>query len=978
LYGKANTTTPASVLRKSYKFDYALEKKLKKSFYLKFVFLMSCILSSIPALAIDQTTLKWDLSYESAIKQYALADNEFMYRWPKSLAVRPIHEKLSQYQGEEIIASVLIEKPDGHAGDPSAIWFIQTKFDAKFCFFYKKQMNEACNAIDVERFQVFVREVLAFPRLKPINNQLIDQNTQLNYFGFISIYENGRSTQRPIFIQELSQFSEAYYSPDFGRLERVMIKATQSEKDLLAYDAEMRSQNQNLLLRKAIKAGDITSIKKQFADNPILQIKLKKDASFLEDAVKSRQKNSIEILLQRGADIDANESAGLKAAIQNNDDNMMTFLIENGAKIDPPISSLNSYKKVFTSPLSVAISQRRFDMAKTLINMGANVNLPQSRPIIVTAVQTLDRDLIDYLLKKGIDPNQISENEQRSALMFLISIGSKGGMNGGMDENKKSILENIVRRLVLAGANINYINRGCSSAYTTALDEHNEFLQKLLIDLGADIGLQDRCRNIARQANTISAEFEMRNALSKRYSQLLFNKDYRSLETDYQNLIKKNERTPSGIWKQAIFYNELNNFLADTTDSTYWVERESRAKGWSKQFPKSIPAQLFLANLYIQRAMAVRGIKQGKDLRVEDINEFRMWGEKAYSVLVLKKTQLSKDPQWYKLMLQLIPYSYRTTDDAKNYLADGMKRYPNYHEMVFMAAFYLQEKWYGAPDDIEKLAQKMKVVVGNKELSSAYARLYWYLDQNIYRGTLFEQTQIKWDEMRHSLDDLIKLYPDSWNRNAYAYFACKAQDYTTMEKQIKLLGEQIMADAWGGTRVYQDCAMPLASPQERAKRADMTDTQRAQKEQDKIYQDTIRHSINLNKTWQYKQSFDYLKIAKIIDQNLGRVKIQTQYNLGVALLNLGRYQEALMAFDLGLTVEKQFVGIYLKKGMCLELLGRKEDALANFEKVNQLWNALVKANKVVVKDDEKEEVKAMYQKLSDYGLTALPYELEKQ
>jgi hypothetical protein len=480
-------------------------------------------------------------------------------------------------------------------------------------------------------------------------------------------------------------------------------------------------------------------------------------------------------------------------------------------------------------------------------------------------------------------------------------------------------------------------------------------MQNLLISLGADIDLQEHCRNIARQANNSGKESEMWSTLFNRYNQLLIAKDYKNLENEYQNLVKSKERTPGGFWKQAIFYRKLNYFLSDTRDPSYWEERESRAQEWIKQFPKSRAAKFFLANIYYRRATAVRGDKAGNEVSAETWNEVRKWGEQAHKVLILEKEYLSKDPHWYKLMLNLIPFSHRPTYEAKKYLEEGMARYPNYHEMYFKAAFFLQTKWYGAPDDIDKLAQKMKVVKGNKELTSGYARLYWSLDQDIYHGKLFEQSQVKWNDMRRSFDDLIKLYPDPWNRNAYAYFACKAQDYSTMDKQVKLLDNQVIGEAWGGSNVYQDCVMPLATAEEKQKHVDLSAAQRALKEEDIVYNNNIWHAINLNKNYRYKESLDYFKIAQDIDRKRGRVWVITQYNLGVALLNLERYQEALMEFDVGLTEQKYF-GYYFKKGIALELLGRKEEARAKlmpFEK------------------NEKKDVVEICQKLADYGLIAM-------
>ena len=110
---------------------------------------------------------------------------------------------------------MLIEKPDGHTGDPAASWFIKTRSTASVCEFHPKHMNEPCKTLDPSRVENFMREVMRFKNLPA---QLSEQNvidkaadgkvTLLNYMGYLSVYVDGKSLQRPIALLELNESNE--------------------------------------------------------------------------------------------------------------------------------------------------------------------------------------------------------------------------------------------------------------------------------------------------------------------------------------------------------------------------------------------------------------------------------------------------------------------------------------------------------------------------------------------------------------------------------------------------------------------------------------------------------------------------------------------------------------------------------------------------------------------------------------------------
>jgi hypothetical protein len=64
--------------------------------------------------------------------------------------------------------------------------------------------------------------------------------------------------------------------------------------------------------------------------------------------------------------------------------------------------------------------------------------------------------------------------------------------------------------------------------------------------------------------------------------------------------------------------------------------------------------------------------------------------------------------------------------------------------------------------------------------------------------------KIDWKRMRVGFDNIIARYPDPWNINKYARFACLAKDYETAGLLMKRI-DQPMSDIWGNEKVLRPC-----------------------------------------------------------------------------------------------------------------------------------------------------------------------------
>ena len=671
--------------------------------------------------------LPWDLSYTSALRDHPIADREFMRIWPQQHPQRPIHQKLAQYAGEPIEASMLIEQPDGHTGDSIAQWFIKTHNTAQLCSFHPKRMDEPCRKLDPARVEAAIRDVLhiADP-WPPSGDGLVVEKDYfgpgkpmlLNYFGYVSVYVDGVTLQRPI-------------------------------------------------------GGD-------------------------------------------------------------------------------------EWKE----------------------------RLDKSRPV--------------------------TPETGRLAQALALAMG------------------------------------GAAEPMPVAA---------------------------AKQASAApeSAELSARNALISEVQGYLNKADYKSLEALRQRLLDPAQRTGSGVWKLAIFYNQLHWRPQNTRDMAYWTRMENEVKAWEKQFPKSNVARIYHVYVLLARGTAFRGTAGFKDVPKEDIERMMAATSEAMSILnTLEKPMLKeRDPEFYKALLQVLPYTgHYSFLGVMNTLADARKAFPNYHETYFSAAYFSTEMWASAPDAVDDIARSaMGMRIADSDADAMYARVYWYMSQMSYDDKLFDNSLADWSEMKTSFDVMVDRYPDPWNLNAYAYFACQAGDYATMAGLLSRIGERRVYTSWGkrGARAYEDCA-GHAGDDTSHYLSDLRET--VKKRQTRTFYRYINYAAQTRKDGKYGESLRIVRKAEELNRVLfSKPSMMVQYHLGLTLHALKRYEEALQALSLGLQSQPNYAPAYFQRGLAYEALGRREEARGQFETAAGRMPADISSLEPAQRAAEEQERRTMSAKFREYGIS---------
>ena len=192
----------------------------------------------------------------------------------------------------------------------------------------------------------------------------------------------------------------------------------------------------------------------------------------LHSAVDGGRRDIVELLIQRGADINAKDDGGetpLYSAVREGHSDIAELLIQKGADVDlESAAQLGDLAKV-----------KRFIESDPDVNE-SQLNQLLRRSLNYESLLQGQKDVADYLLNKGANPNAKVKNE---ATMLHQSAW------GGDPARTKSLIEFLVSR----GADVNAFQG--ESRWTplhSACSRGRGSVAKVLIDNGADVNAKDR------------------------------------------------------------------------------------------------------------------------------------------------------------------------------------------------------------------------------------------------------------------------------------------------------------------------------------------------------------------------------------------------------------------------------------------------------------------------------------------------------
>lgn len=284
----------------------------------------------------------------------------------------------------------------------------------------------------------------------------------------------------------------------------------------------------------------------------------------------------------------------------------------------------------------------------------------------------------------------------------------------------------------------------------------------------------------------------------------LLHENYRALDQQANEYRTKKSRTPSGLWKLTLFYYAINDFAAiNRKDEKYWSSLKSKTEQWIKEYPESPTSYIAHGIVLMRYAWKFRGGGFADTVPDDACEPFHENLIKAKEFLEKNKKIASKDPHWYEVMAAIaIPLNTERSEFQK-IIDEGLKKEPLYYQLYFAAVDYYAPKWHGNEEEIEALANWAVELTKKQEGLGMYARIYWCASQTQYGKHLFMDSNVVWKKMKQGIDDVLKRYPDQWNINNFALFACLANDKAKARELFTRITNPMYRVVWDSESDYQ-------------------------------------------------------------------------------------------------------------------------------------------------------------------------------
>jgi hypothetical protein len=295
----------------------------------------------------------------------------------------------------------------------------------------------------------------------------------------------------------------------------------------------------------------------------------------------------------------------------------------------------------------------------------------------------------------------------------------------------------------------------------------------------------------------------------------LFNmRKFDELEALHFKYLTEQSRTPSGLWNLTLFHAALNLRLFDIPGHKAMDETgyEPFFKEWMERYPKSEAAHLMRARVYfnkIDQIYEMIGNEQPSS------NQWRLIKEYLDSIelyISRHRSPDARDPHWDQLNLQIA--MRRSLDRAyMERLAKGaFDRSPYFYENYFDMVYYYKRYSNKPQIDIEILARDAIKRTKEKEGNGLYSRIYWAASSG-HDSQIITKSNIDWNLMKSSMDDVLSRWSDDWNRSAFAKFSCWRRDKTTATVMMSKIQKPYpyIAEIWNGTKAFRECQDFIAS-----------------------------------------------------------------------------------------------------------------------------------------------------------------------
>lgn len=286
---------------------------------------------------------------------------------------------------------------------------------------------------------------------------------------------------------------------------------------------------------------------------------------------------------------------------------------------------------------------------------------------------------------------------------------------------------------------------------------------------------------------------------------VLFKRDYANLDKLAADFRDKNALASDGQPKLMGFYAGLSK--SDTTcrgpeeSDGQWEWYRGLLSAWSKAVPDSFAAKLALAKFEAAYAWKARGSGYASTVTEAGWIQFRKRMSNARQMLEELAPMATNEPEWYASMLNIAVAQGWEAEKFDALYQQAIKKFPYYLQLYFIKGSFYSAKWHGSKTEFKAFVEEAVKATESQWGQTMYARLHWSESDNF----MFKNGKTDWRRMRLGFEKMLKDFPDNWNLNNFAKFACMAGDWKTLGQQLDLIGNNAVIGAWGDTEYFIAC-----------------------------------------------------------------------------------------------------------------------------------------------------------------------------
>ncbi|MEH6417503.1 hypothetical protein [Pseudomonas sp. CGJS7] len=361
---------------------------------------------------------------------------------------------------------------------------------------------------------------------------------------------------------------------------------------------------------------------------------------------------------------------------------------------------------------------------------------------------------------------------------------------------RNELIENLKRRQAMSADMHTYSEQKKAEAAAAELAAKQEEQRRLLDPATARPALQ-------------GSEQQVRDALEFQGRALVKQGRLREAETIFSDYVAQRRRTPSGLWMSGLFFSGVGTGLLENVpenaQAQRWKTVEEQTLDWARKSPESPLPRLLHAHILFDHAWEVRGGRYAVNTPKQVWKPFKALIARTAKYLDRERAVASRAPEYYWILLKTL----RSSDGGGDHLTvleQGERAFPGYYPSYFAMFTTLMPKWHGSVEHIEAFAEAAAQRTERTDGAGMYARIYWYAAQDTYRFNLFKATGVRWERMKQGFDDVIQRYPDQWNLQNYARFACDAQDRDKLAELLAKIDGPPMMEAWSNPQLFEKCS----------------------------------------------------------------------------------------------------------------------------------------------------------------------------